>query len=85
MHSTDQATDVSQPFEILRNVPFQLTKRVQSISDAAKDREQTAQGDLMALRERSHGSLKYNACLGPLICPARENRTTARSGAERMQ
>ena len=47
LQSTDQATDLTQPFEVLREVPCQLTKRVKFISDAARDREKISEGDLL--------------------------------------
>ena len=48
LYSTDQAKDITQPFEILRDIPSQLTKRVKLISDNAGNHEQNAQGNLKA-------------------------------------
>ena len=67
LYSTGQAKDITQSFEILRDVPSQLTKRVKSISDAARDREQNAQGTsivstLLGVKPKRYKLIKSPGC-----------------------
>ena len=42
--STEREDDLNQPFEIIREVPTQLTKRLKTLRDVAADNEQATLG-----------------------------------------